>query len=183
MSIPSVPLRYAGIWNSTTLYFIDYLVVSPVDDKAYVLVVPSLSGGTDPSVPSADWVLVPDTGGGGGAGVSSLETLTGEITLSSSTATFTPSGQNIDVVITYPVPPPSLPSGRYLEATGGSKVVVLSITGLTENGIVSICYVHTGGGGGSQYTVSIVPSADECTINFNTFVDLDDQIIWQVLSL
>jgi hypothetical protein len=34
-----------------------------------------------------------------------LETLTGEITLSSTTATFTPSGQNIDVAITYPSPP------------------------------------------------------------------------------
>lgn len=42
-----------------------------------------------------------------GAGVSSLETLTGALTLSSSTASFNPSGNNIDVVITYPaqVPP------------------------------------------------------------------------------
>ena len=174
-------VRFAGVWNSTTEYYLDNLVVSPLDDKAYVLTVSSLTGGTDPSVPSADWELV--SSGGGVAGVSSLETLTGEITLSSDTATFTPDGQNIGVLISYPVPPSPPPSGIYTEDTGGSATVNISIGGLTTTGIVSICYVHAGGGGGSQYIKSITNTANNCRVICNTVVDINDQIIWQVLQL
>jgi hypothetical protein len=136
MSIPSTPLRYAGVWNATTLYYIDNLVISPINNKAYVLVVPSLTGGTDPSITSANWVLADTT-----------------------------------------------PFGTYKEETGGNTTVVITIPNLTDTGTVSICYVHAGGGGGTQYIKSITNTANTCTIVCNTAVDISDQIIWQVLSL
>lgn len=64
MSIPSGIIRFAGTWSVTTQYVYADLVVSPIDNSAYVLVVNSLFGGTDPSIPSANWVLIPSSGGG-----------------------------------------------------------------------------------------------------------------------
>ena len=55
-----------------------------------------------PTTLAPNWQLLPAPVG---AGVSSLETLTGAITLSSPTATFTTAGNNIALTITYPVPP------------------------------------------------------------------------------
>jgi hypothetical protein len=172
----SSPLRYAGIWNATTLYYLNNMVVSPINNSAYALSLSSLTGGSDPSA-SADWELVPN--GSAVAGVSSLETLTGAITLSSSDATFTPNGQDIVMGITFP----TLPHGIYTEPTGGNTNVVIPIIGLTSTGLVSICYVHAGGGGGAQYTKSITNTTDQCSLIFNTAGDIGDTIIWQVLQL
>jgi len=64
MSIPSGIIRFAGTWSVTHRYIYAELVISPVNSSAYVLVVNELLGGTDPSVPSANWVLIPSSGGG-----------------------------------------------------------------------------------------------------------------------
>lgn len=84
MSIPSGIIRFAGTWSVTQRYIYAELVISPIDSSAYVLVVNSLTGGTDPSTPSANWVLIP-SGGGGGGGVTSLNTLTGAIEITGAT--------------------------------------------------------------------------------------------------
>ena len=73
--------------------------------------------------------------------------------------------------------------GTYFESTGGSNEVTLTIPNLTTSGTVSICYVHSGLGGGPQYLRTITYTANECVMTFNTPVDVGDQIIWQVLSL
>lgn len=176
MSIPSAPLRYAGIWNVSNTYLQNDMVVSPTDNQAYILIVPSLSGGDDPSVASDNWVLNPNTGGGGG--VTTLNTKSGAVELQSNDGLF--EFDNTDPQIIY-FERVTYSYGTYTEATGGSASVVVAITGLTATGVVSLCYVHPGGGGASQYIKSIVPAANSCTFTFNSNVSIGDKIIWQVL--
>ena len=52
-------LRYAGVWNASTTYYSNNMVVSPLNGEAYLLLLTSLTGGSDPSIPSANWVLAP----------------------------------------------------------------------------------------------------------------------------
>lgn len=169
-------IRYAGIWSATQRYTLNEMVNSPIDTQAYVLQITTLTGGSDPSVPSPDWLLIPS---GGGGGVTTLNSKSGAVTLQSNDGLFefdnSLNPQEIyfeRVTDTY---------GTYTEATGGSASVTVAITGLTATGVVSLCYVHAGGGGGSQYTKSIVPAANSCTFTFNSNVDIGDKIIWQVL--
>jgi len=72
--------------------------------------------------------------------------------------------------------------GTYTEIGGGTLNVSIAIPNLTATGTVSICYVHAGLGGGPQYLKTISNSANQCALTFNTPVDIDDQIIWQVLA-
>lgn len=71
MAIPSGIIKYCGTWSSGTYQYAD-MVVSPIDLGAYVLVISTITGGSDPSVPSADWVLVPSGGGGGGGTITAV---------------------------------------------------------------------------------------------------------------
>ena len=134
----TISYRFAGNWLVSSTYYTNDMVISPITAKPYVLVVDSLIGGSDPSVPSPNWIQ---------AGQIGLPTF-----------------------------------GVYTEATGGSPNVSIPISGLTTTGTVSICYIHAGGGGGSQYTKSITSSANTCAMVFNSAVDIGDQIIWQVLA-
>jgi len=82
-----------------------------------------------PTTLAPNWQVLPS---GGGAGVSSLETLTGAITLSSPTATFTTSGNDIALTITYPTAPvPSvngLTGAIVLQSPDGSITITPSGT-------------------------------------------------------
>jgi hypothetical protein len=110
MSIPSGVLKYAGIWSVANPYLYADFVVSPIDSLAYVLVIPTLTGGTDPSTPSASWVNIPNGGGGGGitslngldsgdnAGILQLVSADGSVTFTVPT----PSSGEIDASVTYP---------------------------------------------------------------------------------
>lgn len=73
-------------------------------------------------------------------------------------------------------------SGVYTEATGGSPNVTISITGMTSTGLVSLTYVHAGGGGGSQYLKTFTAGTNQVSLVYNTNVDVGDQIIWGVLK-
>jgi hypothetical protein len=73
-------------------------------------------------------------------------------------------------------------SGVYIEPTGGSPNVTISITGMTSTGLVSLTYVHAGGGGGSQYLKSCTVGSNQVALVYNTNVDVNDQIIWGVLK-
>jgi len=59
MAIPSGIIKYRGDWSVSITYSYADMVVSPINSKAYVLIISTLTGGSDPSVPSANWVLVP----------------------------------------------------------------------------------------------------------------------------
>ena len=90
MSQIPTQLVYAGIWNATTRYLQYWYVVSPINNKAYAYTeLQPITGGPDPSVqPSALWLLItPSTPSG--AGVSSLNTETGDVVLSSSNSSIT----------------------------------------------------------------------------------------------
>jgi len=96
-SFPTGLLRFAGDWDAGTTYIYGLYVIAS-DNTAYGCGATS-DIGTDPIVqPSVVWFPYPQTGGGGG-GVSSLETLTGALTLQSpdGSITITPSGTNIDL--------------------------------------------------------------------------------------
>jgi hypothetical protein len=168
-------IRYAGIWSVTQYYTLNEMVNSPIDSNAYVLQITNLTGGSDPSVASPNWLLVPS---GGGGGVTTLNTMSGAVELQSADGLFTYNNSSPPTIYfqrafgTY---------GTYTEATGGSPTVTVVVTGLTATGVVSLCYVHAGSGGASQFIKSIVPAANSCTFTFNTNVDIGDQIIWQVL--
>ena len=71
--------------------------------------------------------------------------------------------------------------GKYVEATGGVKTVDIPAN-CSATSIIAITYIHTGGGGGSQYIKSITPGAGAFTIECNSNIDIDDEIVWQVLS-
>lgn len=105
MSIPTSELVWAGVWNNGTLYPQLQVVQSPIDSKIYVQVnILSILGGPDPSVqPSAYWVAFPVPT----AGVSSLNALTGVLSLTSSDSsiTITPAGATIDLVDANHFPP------------------------------------------------------------------------------
>jgi hypothetical protein len=110
MSIPSGVLKYAGIWSVANPYLYADFVVSPIDSLAYVLVIPTLTGGTDPSTPSASWVNIPNAGGGGGitslngldsgdnAGILQLVSGDGSVTFTVPT----PSSGEIDASVNFP---------------------------------------------------------------------------------
>jgi len=88
--------RFAGTWNVNTFYVKGNMVISPINTKAYILSLTSLTGGTDPSVPSANWVLttIDDP-----TVVDSLNGLENTVTLTSPNASITinPSGQDIQL--------------------------------------------------------------------------------------
>ena len=56
-------LRFAGTWNSTTTYYNDFVVISPINNQAYVFYGISITGGADPSTNPA-WAVAPSGGGG-----------------------------------------------------------------------------------------------------------------------
>jgi len=86
-------IRYAGIWSVTQYYALNMMVVSPIDSQAYVLQITNLTGGSDPSVVSPNWLLIPS-----GSGVVSLNGLDGILQLLPGTnITITPSGQDITI--------------------------------------------------------------------------------------
>lgn len=160
-----------------------------------------------------DWQVLPAPAG---AGVSSLETLTGAITMSCSAGTYTTAGNDIALTIAFPAAPltaingltgapvidtlanstievqtisPNIQVGlrtsafgKYVEATGGSTFVNISSAVCDVSSIIQLTYIHTGGGGGSQYIQNITPSAGSFKVDFNTAVDISDEINWLVLN-
>lgn len=68
MPIPINLLRYAGIWNATTAYYVYDFVESPTDNLCYINTsTATVTGGLDPvNQPSAIWTPY-SVGGGGGS--------------------------------------------------------------------------------------------------------------------
>lgn len=160
-----------------------------------------------------DWQVLPAPAG---AGVSSLSTLTGAITQSCSSGTYTTAGNDIALTIAFPAPPlvaingltgapviqtptgstiqvqtisPNIQVGLdtrafgvYTEATGGLFSAAISAPACNPSSVIQTTYIHTGGGGGTQYIKDIVAGAGAFTITCNTAIDVGDKINWLVLN-
>ena len=160
-----------------------------------------------------DWQVLPAPAG---AGVSSLETLTGALTLSCSSGTYTTAGNDIALAIAFPAAPVSSVNGltgapvvdtllnstievqtispniqvglntrafgKYVEATGGLTSVNIASAVCDTGSIIQLTYIHAGGGGGSQYIINITPTAGNIKVDFNSAVDIGDEINWLVLN-
>jgi hypothetical protein len=72
--------------------------------------------------------------------------------------------------------------GTYTEATGGLTTATITSSICLPASIIQITYIHTGGGGGSQYIKSITPGTGTFTITCNTAIDIGDKINWLVLN-
>jgi hypothetical protein len=100
MSFPSTPLRFAGDWNAVTTFVFGEVVLTGTPAVAYACGVQS-SLNIDPSVqPSTDWFPFPPDAV---AGVTSLNTLTGALTLAAGTGiSLTPVANTITIANTSP---------------------------------------------------------------------------------
>ena len=76
---------------------------------------------------------------------------------------------------------PSIPSGKYFCVAGTTQVI--TIPNLTTNSIVNLTYVHPPAGGGPQYFVNVVPTANTLTITLNQTATTSEFILWSVASL
>jgi hypothetical protein len=122
---------------------------------------------------SAGWVTPPSA-------VNTLNNINGSITINTPTYSGVQvSNYPMSNTITVDTNPAA--SGVYT-ANSSSTSVTIGITGMTSTGLVSITYVHAGGGGGSQYIKSITPQTGSVLITLNTVTDIGDQIIWNVLK-
>jgi hypothetical protein len=66
MSIPNQTLRWAGIWSVTQRFIYADVVIDEIDEKSYVnvnITGPTI-GGPAPSSVTANWLLMPSSGGG-----------------------------------------------------------------------------------------------------------------------
>jgi len=72
--------------------------------------------------------------------------------------------------------------GIYTEAVGGLLAATITATACQTGWVVQLTYVHTGGGGGSQYIKNIVTAAGSFTVTCNTAIDIGDKIIWHVVG-
>jgi len=57
-----------GIWDSSTTYNQNDLVISPISNNAYILIAPSLTGGVDPSTDTTNWMQFVSAGAQGPVG-------------------------------------------------------------------------------------------------------------------
>jgi hypothetical protein len=70
------------------------------------------------------------------------------------------------------------PAGKYTCVVGTSQVITIS--GLTTAGIVNLTYVHPPAGGGPQYFVNVVPTANTLTVTLAQTATISEFILWSV---
>lgn len=160
-SLPNV-MNWRGLWDNTTQYFRNDVVISPVDSAAYIALNLSTLGGGDPStaLPSEWLILSPGVGGitsvTAGAGIS----ITGTPTIpqiNNTGVTSLVAGTGITNVGTATDPELrntgllSLNVGTGLNSTGGQTPI------LTNTGVLSITTTPSSG-------ISITGSSNAPTI-------------------
>lgn len=72
--------------------------------------------------------------------------------------------------------------GTYTETTGGNFTATISSALCVPTSVIQITYIHTGGGGGSQYIKDITAGNGSFVITCNTAIDINDEINWLILN-
>jgi len=168
MSVPNV-LRWAGTWNNIRSYIYGDTVQSPANELPYANIVEigSISGGADPSVNTAEWIEVPQSGGAGvssiiaGTGIS-VDQSTGDVTVTNTGSGGGAAGN--DTTIQYNAGAGTF-GGSDEFTFGGGYVTVEANTNLWLKG--ALC-VGEGGGGGSDGQVL---TSTETGLEWTTLVE------------
>lgn len=175
MSVLTSELRYAGVWNATSTYFRNDMVLSPINSKAYILVVNSLMGEADPSVASDNWTLNPSN-----KVVASINNLLNDVTLTTSDDLLHIATSSATNTITIEKAPNTF--GTYIFANGDDPLIaVITIPSMTKTGLVSITYIR--GSGKDPLSIKVIENdVDTCRVSLTTEMADGDSIIWQVLA-
>jgi hypothetical protein len=72
--------------------------------------------------------------------------------------------------------------GVYIETVGDSATATIVSTVCVSTSVIQITYIHTGGGGGTQYIKGITAGTGSFTITCNTVIDVNDKIHWLILN-
>jgi hypothetical protein len=75
----------------------------------------------------------------------------------------------------------ALPNGKHI--CDASTTQVITITGLTTNGIVNLTYVHPPAGGAGQWFKGYTPTANTLTIELGQAATTSEFILYSVASL
>ena len=183
--LPDV-MNWRGLWNNTTQFFQNDVVLSPITTAPYLCVRLALLGGSDPSIATADWTeLAPATGGITGLSAGNGISITGTPTIPQINNTGVLqviAGTGITNVGTASQPElrntglTSLSVGTGLSSSGGqtptlANTGVLSITGgtgITISGPPQTPTVINSGilalTAGAGITITPTPSANQPTI-------------------
>lgn len=140
MSIPINILRFNGIWNASTRYYLYDIVESPLDNLCYVNISANqIVGGNDPSTqPSAVWFPY---------------SVVSPTYFTPAYASFSASGtqnltQNAETILQYDTQD-IVPQGIIIKMPG-NQALVPSVTGVYKL-LASIQFEKTGGGNGEVY--------------------------------
>ena len=79
------------------------------------------------------------------------------------------------------IPKPTLLYGTFVVATAGTTQVI-SISGMSSSGVVSVIYLHSNTGGAGQYLKSITPSTNQISTLWGSSCAVGESIVWNVLS-
>jgi hypothetical protein len=72
--------------------------------------------------------------------------------------------------------------GTYTELAGGVSSATITSAVCITTSVILLTYIHSGGGGGTQYITNITPSAGTFQVDFNANIDINDKINWFVMN-
>jgi hypothetical protein len=159
--------------------FTNYVVGDQVQNNSAVIYTCILANINQPPPNATYWSVNPS-----GAGIQSINSQTGpaiNIGGASPIGVFaggTPNIINVGIR--------AATVGIYTQVEGGSATTVIPALGCSlTSQVILATYIHAGGGGGSQYIMSLapaIPSAGFFTMTTNTPMDAGDQVNWFVIQ-
>lgn len=72
--------------------------------------------------------------------------------------------------------------GTYTEPTGGFLLTTITAPTCVPTSVVMGTYLHTGGGGGTQYILDLTAGTGDFLMKTNTAVDIGDKLNWLILN-
>jgi hypothetical protein len=112
--------------------------------------------------------------------LTAINGLTGSPVITDNTLTSTIQVQTLPPNIEVGLNPSSF--GIYVETTGGVTTATISSPLCVTTSVIQVTYIHSGGGGGSQYIKNITAGTGSFVITCNTPIDIADEINWLILN-